>query len=204
MPSWEFSFCFFISYAYICTCIRRHLKEAIPSSSITWSEMGKQNKKAKEVYCNPELIHSWNSYPEENNSINFAPNWWRNWLKTLETTSFLCLFERVSWLREPDSRFPRQSIKIRFRTTTVATTTKISTSFRFSLMLAFVWASNRCSVVMSTPARLTSLANLRARSSLCESLVVIVDTRDHLYLWTSLASAWLWKTSDAQVRKKFG
>ena len=38
---------FFISYAYICTCIRRHLKETIPSSSITWSEMGKQNIQAK-------------------------------------------------------------------------------------------------------------------------------------------------------------
>ena len=51
MPSWEFSFCFFIGYAYICSCIRRHLKETIPSSSITWSEMGKQNIQAKEVYC---------------------------------------------------------------------------------------------------------------------------------------------------------
>ena len=50
MPSWEFPFCFFNSYAYICTCIRRHLKETIPSSSITWSEMGKQNIQAKEVY----------------------------------------------------------------------------------------------------------------------------------------------------------
>ena len=50
MPSWEFAFCFFISYACICTCIRRHLKETIPSSSITWSEMRKQNIQAKEVY----------------------------------------------------------------------------------------------------------------------------------------------------------
>ena len=41
----------FISYAYICTCIGRHLKETIPSSSITWSEMGKQIIQAKEVYC---------------------------------------------------------------------------------------------------------------------------------------------------------
>ena len=41
---------FCISYAYICRCIRRHLKETIPSSSITWSEMGKQNIQAKEVY----------------------------------------------------------------------------------------------------------------------------------------------------------
>ena len=42
MPSWEFSFCFFvfISYAYICTCIRRHLKETIHSGSITCSKMG--------------------------------------------------------------------------------------------------------------------------------------------------------------------
>ena len=29
----------------------RHLKETIPSSSITWSEMGKENIQAKEVYC---------------------------------------------------------------------------------------------------------------------------------------------------------
>ena len=41
---------FFISYAKICMCIRRHLKETIPSSSITWSKMGKQNLKAKEAY----------------------------------------------------------------------------------------------------------------------------------------------------------
>ena len=51
MHSWEFSFCFFFnSYVYICTCMRRHLKETIPSSSITWSEMRKQNIQAKEVY----------------------------------------------------------------------------------------------------------------------------------------------------------
>ena len=41
-PHGNFPFVFFISYAYICTCIRRHLKETIPSSSITWSEMGKR------------------------------------------------------------------------------------------------------------------------------------------------------------------
>ena len=82
MPSWEFAFCFFISYAYICTCIRWHLKETIPSSSITWSEMGKQNIQTKAVnyltICNsayyrqaidvshvrPELL-----YPES--SVNF-------------------------------------------------------------------------------------------------------------------------------------
>ena len=46
---------FFISYAYICTCIRRHLKETIPSSSITWSEMGKQNIQAKEVYWRKDV-----------------------------------------------------------------------------------------------------------------------------------------------------
>ena len=40
----------FLSYAYICTCIRRHLKETIPSSNITCSEMGQQNIQAKEVY----------------------------------------------------------------------------------------------------------------------------------------------------------
>ena len=42
---------FFISYAYIYTCKRRNLKETIPSSSVTGSEMGKQNIQAKEVYC---------------------------------------------------------------------------------------------------------------------------------------------------------
>ena len=47
----EFSFCFFISYSYISTCIRRHLKEAVSKSSITWSEMAKQNVQAKEVHC---------------------------------------------------------------------------------------------------------------------------------------------------------
>ena len=57
MPSWEFFFCFFINYAYICTCIRRHLKETIPSSSITWSEMGKQNMQAKVVYCANHMVH---------------------------------------------------------------------------------------------------------------------------------------------------
>ena len=31
-------------------CIRRHLKETIPSSSITCSEMGKQNVQAEKVY----------------------------------------------------------------------------------------------------------------------------------------------------------
>ena len=49
-PRGNFPFVFFISYAYICTCIRQHLKETIPSSSITWSEIGKQNIQAKEVY----------------------------------------------------------------------------------------------------------------------------------------------------------
>jgi len=44
MSSWEFAFSFF---HYLCV----HLKETIPSSSITWSEMGKQNIQAKEVYC---------------------------------------------------------------------------------------------------------------------------------------------------------
>ena len=39
-----------LSYAYICTCIRRHLKKTIPSSNITWSEMGQQNIQAEEVY----------------------------------------------------------------------------------------------------------------------------------------------------------
>ena len=47
---WKPGFSFFINDAYICTCIR-HVKETIPSSSITWSEMVKQNIQAKEVYC---------------------------------------------------------------------------------------------------------------------------------------------------------
>ena len=47
---WEFSFCLFTSYAFICTCIRRHLKETILWSSITGSEMGKQNVQAEKVY----------------------------------------------------------------------------------------------------------------------------------------------------------
>ena len=51
MFSWEFSFCLFTSYAYICTCIRRHLKETILWSSITWSGMGKQNVPAEKVHC---------------------------------------------------------------------------------------------------------------------------------------------------------
>ena len=46
----EFSFWFYISYACICTCRRRHLKETFPWSNITWSEMGKQNVQAKEVH----------------------------------------------------------------------------------------------------------------------------------------------------------
>ena len=48
--SWEFSFCLFTTYAYIRTCIRRHLKETILWSSITWPEMGKQNVEAEKVY----------------------------------------------------------------------------------------------------------------------------------------------------------
>ena len=66
------------------------------------------------------------------------------------------------------------------------------TSFRCSLMLALVCASNRCSVVMSTPTCLTSTANVRARSSLYGSVVLMVDTWDHLYLCTSLANACPW------------
>ena len=54
-PHGNFPFVFFISYAYICTCIRRHFNETIPSSSIPWSEMGKQNIHAK-VYC---IIGTW-------------------------------------------------------------------------------------------------------------------------------------------------
>ena len=48
----------YFSRAYICTrgvpikgnLPMRHLKETIPSNSITWSEMAKQNIQAKEVY----------------------------------------------------------------------------------------------------------------------------------------------------------
>ena len=49
-PHGNLPFDFVITYAYICTCIRRHLKETIPSSSITWSEMEKQNIQAKAVF----------------------------------------------------------------------------------------------------------------------------------------------------------
>jgi len=45
-PHGNFSFVFFISYAYICTCIRRHLKETIPSSSIS-RDLKKENKTYK-------------------------------------------------------------------------------------------------------------------------------------------------------------
>ena len=50
-PNGKLPFVFVINCAYICTCIRRHLKETISSRSITWSEMAKQNIQAKEVYC---------------------------------------------------------------------------------------------------------------------------------------------------------
>ena len=46
MFSWEFSFCFFITY-----CIWKHLKETIPKRSIMWSEIGKQNVQAKRLYA---------------------------------------------------------------------------------------------------------------------------------------------------------
>ena len=36
--------------SFLLSRIRRHLKDTIPSCSITWSEMGKQNIQAKEVY----------------------------------------------------------------------------------------------------------------------------------------------------------
>ena len=82
MPSWEFSFCFFISYALICTCIRRHLKETIPSSSITWSEMGKQNVQAEKVYSvGPEILvlsEDWDQYCRTDTT--------REWLDTTCTT----------------------------------------------------------------------------------------------------------------------
>ena len=38
------------------TCIRRHLKETVPKSNITWSETGKQNVQAKEVYFNTNKL----------------------------------------------------------------------------------------------------------------------------------------------------
>ena len=49
MFSREFPFVFFVSYAYICTCVRPHLKETVLWGNITWSEVGKQNIQAKEV-----------------------------------------------------------------------------------------------------------------------------------------------------------
>ena len=54
-PHGNLPFVFVISYAFICTCIRRHVKETIPSSSITWSEMEKQNIQAKM----DEMLHAW-------------------------------------------------------------------------------------------------------------------------------------------------
>ena len=69
MPLWEFSFCFFISYAYICTCIRRHLKGTIPSSSITWSEMGKQNIQAKKVYSSAKSTYPIPEAPEQQSQL---------------------------------------------------------------------------------------------------------------------------------------
>ena len=46
----EFTFSSFINYAYICTCIRRHLKETVLWGTITWSEIRKQSIQAKKVY----------------------------------------------------------------------------------------------------------------------------------------------------------
>ena len=50
MFSREFTFSSFINYAYICTCVRRHLDETVLWGNITWSEIGKQNIQAKKVY----------------------------------------------------------------------------------------------------------------------------------------------------------
>ena len=47
MFSREFTFSSFINYAYICTCVRRHLDETVLWGNITWSEIGKQNIQAK-------------------------------------------------------------------------------------------------------------------------------------------------------------
>ena len=47
MFSREFAFCFFVSYSYISTCVRRHLKKTVLYSKITWSERGKQNLQAE-------------------------------------------------------------------------------------------------------------------------------------------------------------
>ena len=58
----EFSFCFYISYAHMCTCRRQNLRETFPWSNITWSEMGKQNVQAEEVHfsrvCPPTKMAS--------------------------------------------------------------------------------------------------------------------------------------------------
>ena len=42
--------CFTVKHLPFGQALRRHLKETIPSSSITWSEMGKQNVQAEKVY----------------------------------------------------------------------------------------------------------------------------------------------------------
>ena len=51
----EFAFFLFVNYALHhrargCTCIRRNLKKTVLWGTITWSEMGKQNIEAKNVF----------------------------------------------------------------------------------------------------------------------------------------------------------
>ena len=47
MVSWEFSFWFFMIYVYICTCIRIHLKEAIPVHAVASHGLKWENKTYK-------------------------------------------------------------------------------------------------------------------------------------------------------------
>ena len=80
MDSWESCLCLFTSYAYMCTCMRRHLRGTI----LTWCQIGNQNVNAKKVhfcsnieshimklkfYLNKvnfptiSLVDNWNIYP---------------------------------------------------------------------------------------------------------------------------------------------
>ena len=54
MFSREFSFCFFISYAYIFTCIGRHLKESFPrvtSRGLKWENKMYKLKRSIGTTC---------------------------------------------------------------------------------------------------------------------------------------------------------
>ena len=68
-PHGNLPFVFCISYANICTCIRRHLKETIPSSSIMRSEMGKQNIQAEKVYWS-SIVRCYILWADNRDEIN--------------------------------------------------------------------------------------------------------------------------------------